>query len=484
MDSIFWHDYETFGADPARDRPAQFAGIRTDLELNIIDHAHTFYCRPFEDYLPAPQACLITGITPQEARSKGDPEAVFAQRVHTLFSHPQTCVAGYNSIRFDDEFSRHLFFRNFYDPYEREYRNGNSRWDLIDVVRMTHALRPEGVRWPVGEDGQVSFRLEKLTAANDIRHEAAHDAMSDVYATIALAKLIRTAQPKLYDYAFSLRRKQVLKERFDFEQMKPFIHVSSKFPASLGCMAVVVPLFVHPTNPNGVVCWDLRVDPAMLVSESPDILRQRLYTPSQALSAGEQRPAFKTIHLNKCPMVAPISMLKTIDPRRLCEWQIDSGTMQRHLDWLLQEREHLAPLVGIFEQQPVQGSEVIDPELTLYSGGFLSDRDRRQLQRVRQARPETLELESFEFEDERLDELLFRYKARNYPESLNEVESRRWVRHCQQRLLCPASGSTRSPLEDYLLELDRLAQQYAGDDRAQSILLELKYHAESIIPFD
>ena len=166
--------------DARRDRASQFAGVRTDLDLNEIEAPLMMYCQPAYDYLPHPQACLVTGITPQTAQQEGLPECEFIRRIHAAFSRPQTCVAGYNSIRFDDELTRQLLYRNFYDPYEREWKHGNSRWDIIDMLRLCHALRPEGLQWPQRDDGAVSFRLETLSAANGLLHENAHDALSDV----------------------------------------------------------------------------------------------------------------------------------------------------------------------------------------------------------------------------------------------------------------------------------------------------------------
>src|SRR5690606_22124338 len=139
------------------------------------------YCQPTEDMLPQPEACLITGITPQKAKSEGIREVEFIRLIHEQFSKPDTCVAGYNSIRFDDEVTRNTLYRNFFDPYAREWQNGCSRWDLIDVMRLAYALRPDGIQWPTREDGLPSFRLEDLTRANGVEHEAAHDAMSDVF---------------------------------------------------------------------------------------------------------------------------------------------------------------------------------------------------------------------------------------------------------------------------------------------------------------
>ena len=230
---FLFHDYETFGTSPSLDRPAQFAAIRTDAELNVIGEPEVFYCKPADDYLPQPQAVMITGITPQEALAKGDNEAAFARRIHDLFTVPQTCIVGYNNVRFDDEVTRNIFYRNFYDPYAWSWQHDNSRWDLLDVMRACYALRPEGIAWPENDEGLPSFRLEHLTVANGIEHQNAHDAMADVYATIAMAKLVKTRQPRLFDYLYSHRNKRKLATLIDVPQMKPLVHVSGMFGAGL-----------------------------------------------------------------------------------------------------------------------------------------------------------------------------------------------------------------------------------------------------------
>lgn len=247
--SFLWHDYETWGADPSRDRPCQFAAIRTDADLNPVGAPLLLYCRPATDLLPHPEACLLTGITPQLAERKGLIEAEFAARINSALSLAGTCGVGYNSMRFDDEVTRNLLNRNLLDPYAREWRNGNSRWDLIDVLRLAHALRPEGLVWPTHEDGTTSFKLEALTAANGIDHGQAHDALGDVRATIGLARALRRAQPRLFDYALTLRDKR--RVRALLERRTPLLHVSARYPAAQGCIAPILPLAAHPTNPNG-----------------------------------------------------------------------------------------------------------------------------------------------------------------------------------------------------------------------------------------
>ncbi len=227
MTTLYWHDYETSGIDPRFDRPMQFAGVRTDEDLNIIGEPLMIYCKPSGDYLPHPQAALVTGLTPQLAEKEGLNEAEFIKQIHDELAAPGTCGVGYNSLRFDDEFTRFTLFRNFYDAYAREWQSGNSRWDIIDMVRLTRALRPEGIHWPNREDGKPSFRLEDLTAANGIEHSGAHDALADVYATIEMARLIKNAQPKLYDYVFERRRKQALAPLLNLNERKPVVHVLS-----------------------------------------------------------------------------------------------------------------------------------------------------------------------------------------------------------------------------------------------------------------
>jgi len=482
MNSLFWHDYETFGTDTQKDRPCQFAGIRTDLDLNIIGEPTTLYCKPAEDFLPSPEACLVTGITPQIALQEGVIETEFADVIHQLFSEPGTCVAGYNSIRFDDEVTRNLFYRNFIDPYEREWKDGNSRWDIIDLVRLTYALRPEGIVWPADENQNISFRLEKLTEANGIEHASAHDAMSDVYATIAIAKLIKEKQPKLYQYIFESRNKNVVRKLFDIDSHKPVMHVSSKYPVSLGCCALVAPLFVHPKNNNGIVVFDLRQNPEKLLSFSAERIKELLYTPTKQLPEGIERPGLKTIHLNKCPMVVPASMAKTLSEDTLMDRGIDLALIKQHLEFIRENPELLKKLYEVFNVEFDRPSEGADPDLMLYSGGFFSQNDKAEMSRVRSSSEVELAESEFRFQDSRFQEMLFRFKARNYPSTLNESEQDRWLNYCSQKLM-----SKDSAYLNFNAFFERLNQCSNLDEgttsRGKAVIEDLKYYAESIIPY-
>ena len=468
-ESFYWHDYETFGIDPQRDRASQFAGIRTDTDFNIIDDPLVIYCRLPEDCLPSPEACLITGITPQKV-ANGLNEAEFIARIHQELSQPKTCSVGYNSIRFDDEVTRNLLYRNFYDPYAREWQHQNSRWDLIDVVRACHALRPEGINWPQTADGVVSLKLESLTKANNIVHEHAHDALSDVYATIAMAKLIKQQQPKLLEFTLSLRNKQKVLELLAIGQFKPLVHVSGRYPNKRHNLAIVLPLCVHPHNDKEICVYDLSISPDEFLDLSIEELRERLFSSQENLKDGAKRLPIKTLHINKCPVLAPINVLRDEDLFRL---NLDRVLTQAHLETIKAHQEFISKIQAIFTTR--LETTVSDPELMIYSGGFFGSRDKHTMSQIRELNPNMIATANPVFTDKRLASLWFRYKARNWPETLNDADSKAWRSFCHQRLHQGQPSAWQSFVESiHTLQ----ATGYANNP----ILLELMAFAETRSP--
>ncbi len=459
--TLYWHDYETWGTVPARDKPSQFAGVRTDLDLNIIGEPLVQYCKPSLDSLPHPIACLITGITPQKAMADGLPEYQFAEAIYRELSQPGTCGVGYNTLRFDDEVSRYLFYRNFYDPYAREWQHGNSRWDIIDMVRLTYALRPEGIIWPTHDDGSPSFKLEHLTAANGISHASAHDALSDVHATIAMARLIKEKQPALYDYAFRYRQKNEVAKLIDIDGQKPLLHASSMFPASRGCLALVLPLAFHPTNKNAVVVYDLAVDPEPLLNLSAEQIAERLFTRKEDLPKGIERIPLKLVHLNKCPILATPKLMTPEAAERL---GLDLPACRANYR-SLQGAELVNKIQAVFKQQVFDAPQ--DPEMALYQG-FISPSDRTIADEVRSASSEELATTAFSFTDPRLVTLLLRYKARNFPSSLTPAEQAQWRAFCHQQIQAPNNGGLS--LEDFQAELMSLEESSELDAEKYAVL--------------
>ncbi len=473
--SFFWHDYETFGRVPRRDRPAQFAGLRTDAELNEIGSPLEIFCQPAPDFLPDPEACLLTGILPQACLQRGIPEHEFAAAIEAALSQPGTVGVGYNSIRFDDEVTRFMFWRNLIDPYAREWQNECGRWDLLDVVRCAYALRPEGLEWPRHEDGRPSFKLEHLTAANGLAHEAAHDALSDVRATVALARKLRGAQPKLWEFCLKLRKKDAVWAEIGVG--KPFLHISGMFAPERGCIALVWPLAPHPTNKNELIVWDCSASPEELLTLNAADIRTRMFSKQADLPEGVSRLPIKTIHVNKSPIV--IGNLKTLSPEMAARWGFELEPQLANARTLAEKGRLLDGLwPDVFARDPAAPQDVDED---LY-GGFIGNEDRRSLNRLRMLTPNEIAERAasgkLAFADSRLDELVFRWRARNFPASLAAHEATRWQAHLAARLHEGAGGCTT--LAAFMEQLDALGE--GADERGQEILSGLYDYAEQIAP--
>ncbi len=472
--SFFWHDYETFGRVPRRDRPAQFAGVRTDAALKEIAPPVVHYCRPAPDSLPDPESCLLTGILPQTCLEIGIAEHAFAAAIEHELAAPGTVGVGYNSIRFDDEVTRHLFWRCLIDPYAREWQNQCGRWDLLDVVRCCWALRPDGIEWPRHDDGKPSFRLEHLTAANGLMHDAAHEALSDVRATIALARRVRERQPKLWEFCLKLRKKDAVWAEIGTGEPRPFLHVSGMFPAERGCLAVVLPLGLHPVNKNELIVWDLASDPGELAGLDAATIRERLFVRAEQLPEGVTRLPIKTIHVNKSPVV--IGNLRTLTPPMVERWGIDLDQAVGRAQALSREAlPSKRTWTEVFERPVPETAPDVDEDLY---GGLIGPADRRALDRLRTAKPAALSGRTLHFEDARLEELVFRWRARNFADTLDVAEAERWLAHRAARLHHGEGGA--QTLTQYFERIDALSEN--ADERGEAILGALYDYAESIAP--
>ncbi len=467
--SFLFYDLETFGRDPRRSRIAQFAAIRTDDQLREIDEPISFFVQPADDLLPSPGATMVTGITPQQALRDGIHEAEAFARIFEEMSRPETCTLGYNSIRFDDEFVRHGLFRNFHDAYEREWRGGNSRWDLLDVMRLAHALRPDGIAWPLREDGAPSFKLEHLAIANDVRTGDAHEALSDVRALIGLARKLRAAQPRLWDYALRLRDKRFAARLLDTTAMNPVLHISQRYPASRLCAAPVLPLARHPRIDSRVVVFDLDSDPGDLLSLPPDEIAGRMYLPASQLPEGTSRIALKEVHANKSPALIQWDHLREADFQRL---QVDPQAILARAAMLRAQGPALAEKIRrVYAQEAMR--EPGDPDASLYDG-FVGDGDKRRCTEVRATPPDMLGDRDFGFSDARLPELLFRYRARNWPDTLSGEERSRWDDYRRRRLFHPDAGLSESTFDSFEEEITSLRLEHVDNPARQALLDQLQ----------
>lgn len=466
MNSFYWYDLETTGINAKWDRIVQFAGLRTDAELNPIGDERCMYVALAEDVLPNPDASLVTGLTPKLIAQEGVSEWQALGEINALFAEPQTCVAGYNSLRFDDEFMRYGLYRNLYDPYAREWQNGNSRWDLIDLVRATGALRRDGIVWPTDDNGLPVYKLELLTQVNGLEHGNAHDALSDVKATIAMAQLVRRAQPKLFDYYLRSSGKKAVRKTLEPFLQTVCVHVSGMYPrAQFGC-APIVALCQHPTNSNAIIVADLSCDVEPLLTLSAAELKANLFSKNSEL-----RPGLKEIRINRCPFVAPLSVFNEENYERL-------GFSLKQIN----ERLRRLRKPGLAEKirQVYTGHShppTLDVDAALYDG-FLRDEDRKRCVSLQQQLSDG-EWAQLDFDDQRLVALNERLKARSFAHLLSTEEAANWHDHVAARL--QASDVPWLTLEAYRTRLDELLQIY-GPDQAEKheVLIQLRHYGEHL----
>ncbi|MFU8816781.1 MAG: exodeoxyribonuclease I [Pseudomonadales bacterium] len=460
--TFYWYDLETSGIDSRWDRIVQFAGLRTDEHLNELGDAVCSYVALPDDVLPNPDSSLVTGITPERTRAEGISEWQALGQINALFAAPQTCVVGYNSLRFDDEFVRQGLYRTLRDPYAREWQNGNSRWDLIDLVRATGALRRDGIEWPIDEAGLPVYRLERLTEANGIDHGNAHDALSDVRATLGLARLIRDRQPKLFAYYLGCRQKKQVRALLEPFGARLCVHVSGMYPREHFGTAPIVSLCRHPTNSNSIIVADLSRDVELLVQGSADEIRESLFRPNNP-----DRPPLKEVRINRCPFIADLAVLDDENWSRL---GFDRNAI-RERQRRLKQPGIAQKLMRVFtrgRQEPA-----IDVEAALYDG-FLHDADRSRCESLQRVLG-TGGWQDLDFADPRLTELATRLKARSFPHLLSADEREAWHGFVRDKL-----GAAEAPWLNLARFRARLTELQSEHGVSHPVLSGLAAHAERL----
>lgn len=465
--TFFFYDLETSGLNPRSSRIMQFAGIRTDMNLKQIGEPINVFVKVSDDILPDPGAVMVTGITPQQTLTDGLSEPEFCRMLMDVVFTSDTITVGFNSVRFDDEFIRHTLWRNFYDPYEWAWSEGRSRWDMLDVVRMTRALRPKGMKWPVDETGKAVNKLELIAKENDLLHTKAHDALSDVEVLIGVAQLIKTNNQKLFEYLMELRDKKTVAKLVNLEDPQPFVYASGRYDAQFEKTTVGFPL-APGAKPGSVLVYDLRYDPTPFLNASPAALASIIFADQKTRQREDyHRLPVKTLSYNKCPAVAPMGVLDATSQERL---SLDLERISRHMTVLIAHPAFAGAVREAFEmREPFEPSS--DVEGQLYDG-FVNDKDKSRIAVVRGASVDELADFHPSFADDRMSELLFRYKARSFPASLSEDEMIRWEEYRSNKL--------KSQLPTYLEQLQKIAS-YSHD---AYLLEELQLWAESIMPAD
>ncbi|WP_009874505.1 exodeoxyribonuclease I [Buchnera aphidicola] len=453
--NFLFYDYETFGIHTALDKPAQFACIRTDINLNIIDDPQYFYCFPSDDYLPDPGSVLITHITPQYTEKNGTNEYNFSQKIYDILMQSNTCVVGYNNINFDDEITRNIFYRNFFDPYEWSWKNGNSRWDILNLLRACYALRPTGINWPKNELGLTSFKLSDLTKTNNIVHLNAHNAVSDVYATIEIAKLVKKKQPRLFDFFFKIRKKNELYKLIDLRNFQPIIYISAYFGAIYHNMSCILPIAWHENNSNILIAIDLFKDIKTLINMCKKICFDSIFI-KNLLDSG-----VVLLHLNRCPILAPIQVIRKEDYNRL---NFHRFSLNKKIELIKKNMFFIQNIKIIFSKNN-NTNQFFNVDLEIYNG-FFNSKDKKKIQIIRNTDPVFLKHIFCNFHDSRLKNLFFRYRARNFFYTLDDNEKKIWLKHCMN-VLNPVS------FQEYKNNIQFLLKKYSNNTEKVVLLKQL-----------
>tara|TARA_B100001179_G_scaffold218785_1_gene191815 strand:+ start:55 stop:1458 length:1404 start_codon:yes stop_codon:yes gene_type:complete len=449
MKTFYWYDYETFGLKPQFQRIAQFAGIRTDENLNIQDK-HMFYCKPTHDCLPEPIACGVTGISPLECEQKGLIEHEFINKINQEFTKPETCIVGYNSIAFDDEFTRHTLFRNFIDPYAWHWENGNTRWDILNLVRFCYAhAKDSSLKWVYDDNKKPIFKLDNLAPANDIEHSDAHDAMADVRATIGIAKIIKDSQPRLFDYALSLRHKDVVSEKI--ELFSPMLYTSGLYPAKSSCTRLTTPLAYHPEYPkHRVIVFNLEQDPKTIVESDEEELKKLLF------AKGKKRLQTQVLAFNKSPMFT-CEKRRIDSPKLHKQMKIDIVKCKQHLAYIEDNKDIIEKNIEYIYKKDSDREPSVDVDQSLYDN-FISNKDREICNAIQHLPLDQISSFRPNFEDRKLAKLFLNFKARNYPETLTKDEQEKWFEIVQSRVQCGENGYLS--FEQFEKSLNKLKDLY------------------------
>ncbi|MCR3756495.1 MAG: exodeoxyribonuclease I [Candidatus Westeberhardia cardiocondylae] len=459
------YDYEMFGKNPTFDKPAQFSSIRINKKFEQIEKTKTFFCRLPIDYFPDPEAVLITGITPQKSFSQGIKELDFAKKIYHIFNTQKTCIVGYNNISFDDEITRNIFYRNFYDPYSWHYKNFNTRWDLLNIMRAYYAICPKGIQWPINKCGAPSFQLKKICMANNIKHNNPHDSTSDVYATLELLKLAYQKQPKFFKYLYNFRKKQNLFRIINFNTMQPLIYISGTLGNVKKNATWIAPLIWYPENPNILISCDL--------NENIEILKQlnnfntknfsNEFFNDNFFKKGIKNP-LKLIYINKCPILLDNNIFKNniLHEKNKKNLIIDNKLCTNNFIWLKQNISFKKKLQTLFKKniRPYKKHDDVDKQL--YEK-FFNKFDKQNMNTILKTKPENLSKLKIQFSDKRIKKLLFRYKARNFPNILNNKEKLLWSKHCKKKL-------NSATIKNYVDTLKKLQQIYKLDIKKKKLL--------------
>jgi len=426
MKTFLFYDVETSGLNPAFDQILTFACIRTDLSLTEISRELiTIQLR--RDIVPSPHAFITHCLTIDELKH-GITEYQAAQQIHKLFNTPGTISFGYNSLGFDDEFLRFLFYRNLLDPYSHQYANQCSRMDMLPVTALFRVFCDHVMNWPHLEDGRSSLKLERISDENQFTTSGrAHEAMNDVEAVIELARIF-SREKDIWAYAldFFNKTKDVLRINALKKEIrvgnKPFricLMVSASFGPKNNYLAPV--LHVGESLPYKNQSLWLRLDREGVFKKNEE---SGIYD----LFVIRKRPADELIvlpYLDRFIRKLPLASQQT-SRENLEKIQSDPDLFFKTIQYHLEYKYPVIP--------------DMDPDAALYQSGFFSSSEKKEISKFHGTKNSEKPIVCESFTSIRVKTLARRILSRNFEDLFPIHSNSEYVDHLR-RLASSIPGS-------------------------------------------
>lgn len=491
-----WYDLETSGTSNSQDQIYQFAAIKTDRDLNIIPHTEVnIMCKPRPDVVPHPMAFLTHGIDINQLKMNGMTEFELAAFVHDyMLSSSGNIISGYNNMAFDDIFLRQLMYRNMQPPYEHEYKDGNSRFDAFKYIQMIYAFRPDILEWAKNEDGGVSMKLDAMAQANGIVHENAHDALSDVHATIGITKIVKERNPRSFDFFLNLMDKDL--NRSIMSRKQPLLHVSGIFGRDVRNTSMILPVAIDKGNKNKFLCIDLRQDPTDMLAMSSAEIKKYLFTKRSELPEGHPIVPAIGVQTNNLPVI--MDAKSTLSSGLADRLSLDLDACYQNMEKIQGNREFMTTLQNAFLNSKEPPKDAYEQ---LYSNGFINNNDARIRHTLTAVTGNNGNRDTFSIETEsthvaamrmqdsiRHQELITRSKWGNFYQELIESENfspaelYQWSKYLVSRLTSN-EGHSGLTVDEYASELALVESEVCLTDAQVEMMRDVTAHVEELKAF-